>query len=446
MFGFAWLTLRQAQEAIKTGRLDEAQRVLRLPTLRNHRRTGELLVRLAAAYVERGERHLKREDTEQAWCDLLLAEGLQTGEKSSDRLRQALTRLGLAELRGLLLAGDTARAEESVARLRHRGVTSGEMGILDEGLRLWARARELAAQGDLAPAAEAAAHAARLLGVNPRLEELLTEVARNRARLPELLARLNEAARAGRWHEVLERAEAVLAVAPQHAEARALRGRAWHAVGPATVALPAPESDGGPPRGADDPLPGRFWLWIDGVGGYLVCAGNRLTFGQALPDARVDVPLVADVSRLHATLSRDAEGYVLEAVRPVQVNNTTTRRALLQPNDRVTLGATCQFLFRLPVPGNSTARLDLVSGHRLPTSVDGVLLLAETLLLGPPPQAHVAVADLKEPVVLFRHRDGLGLRPAGEMCVNGQPCRGRAILPPAAAVRGEDVSFAIEPA
>src|SRR5262245_34474475 len=169
MFGFAWLTLRQAQEAIKTGRLDEALRLLRLLTLRNHRRTGELLVRLAGAYVERGERYLKREDTEQAWCDLLLAEGLQTGAKSGDRLRQALTGLGLAELRALLLAGDTARAEECVARLRHRGVTSGELGILDEGLRHWARARDLAGRGDLALAVEAAAHASRLLGVNQRL-------------------------------------------------------------------------------------------------------------------------------------------------------------------------------------------------------------------------------------------------------------------------------------
>jgi tetratricopeptide (TPR) repeat protein len=446
MFGFAWLTLRQAREAIKTGRLDEALRLLRLPTLQNHCRTGELLVRLAAAYVERGERHLKREDVEQAWSDLLLAEGLQTGEKSNDRLRQALTRLGLAELRALILAGDPARAEECVARLRHRGVTSGELGVLDEGLRLWARARDLAGQGNLAPAVEAAAHASRLLGVNPRLEAFQAELLKNRTRLPELLARLNEAALGGRWNEVLERAEAVLAVAPQHAEARALRGRAWHAVGPVTVALPATESDEGTRDGAEDPLPSRFWLWIDGVGGYLVCGGNRLTFGQALPDARVDVPLVADVSRLHATLSRDPEGYVLEAVRPVQVNNATTTRALLQSNDRVTLGTTCQFLFRLPVPGNSTARLDLVSGHRLPTSVDGVLLLSETLLLGPTAQSLVAIADLKRPVVLFRHRDGLGLRPSGEMSVNGQPCNGRTILPPAATVRGEDVSFAVEPA
>ncbi len=123
-------------------------------------------------------------------------------------------------------------------------------------------------------------------------------------------------------------------------------------------------------------------MWIDGVGGYLVCLGSRLTFGQAILDAHVDVPLVADVSRLHASLTRDAEGYVLEAVRPIQVNGQNLTRTLLQTGDRVTLGASCQFQFRLPVPISTTARLDLVSGHRLPLSVDAILLMADTLVLG----------------------------------------------------------------
>src|SRR5437660_11771323 len=103
MFGFAWLTLRQAQEALKNGRLEEALRLLEQPAARNHRRAGELLVQLTRAFVERGERHLRLEETDQAWDDLLWAEALGTAEKSSDRLRQALTSLGVAELRALLL-------------------------------------------------------------------------------------------------------------------------------------------------------------------------------------------------------------------------------------------------------------------------------------------------------------------------------------------------------
>ena len=54
--------------------------------------------------------------------------------------------------------------------------------------------------------------------------------------------------------------------------------------------------------------------------------------------------------------------------------------------------------------------------------------------------------DLKQPVVLFRHKDGLGVRYTGELRVNGQAAPERAVLPPVATVAGEDIAFAIEPA
>jgi hypothetical protein len=442
MLGFAWLTLRQAQEALKNGRLEEAQRLLEQPVARSHRRTHELVVNLARRFVERGERCLDLDDVEGAWRDLLLAEALGTAERTGDRLRQTLTGLGMAELRALLQAGDTARSEEAVAHLRQRRVRSAELQVLEQGLRAWAHARDLAGRGEFGLALDTAEPAARLLGVNARFKAFQNELERQKTVFPELLVRLHEAAEAERWREVIERVEQVLTAAPQHAEARALRLRAWRAIEPAAVQISVTDEES---NGPVDPLPPRFLLWIDGVGGYLVCLGNRLTFGHGLVDARVDVPLVADVSRLHATLSRDAEGYVMEAVRPIQVNGATVTRALLQPGDRVTLGSTCQFLFRLPVPGNSTARLDLVSGHRLPTAVDAVLLMAETLVLGPGPQAHVVAPDLRRPMILFRHRNGLGLRHETELRVNGQKSSGRTILGPRATVSAEDVTFAVEP-
>jgi hypothetical protein len=469
MLGFGWLTLRQAQEALKNGRLEEAQRLLSQPSIAGHRRTGALLVQLTRSYAERGERQLRLDDVEGAWRDLLAAEGLGTAEKGCDRLRQALTGLGMAEVRALLQAGETGRAEEAVARLRQRGARSAELQVLEEALRGWLAARALADRGELGPAAEAAERARRLLGANHRLEEFHADLQRRRGDFVRLLGQLHEAADAGRWREVIETAEQVLAAAPQHAEARALRTRAWKALEPVTVAMgsPGPAQTEAAPEG----LAPRYLLWIDGVGGYLVCLGARLTFGQAARDPRTDVPLIADVSRLHATLTRDAEGYLLEAVRPIQVNGQSATRILLQAGDRVTLGSTCQFLFRLPVPGSTTARLDLVSGHRLPLAVDGVLLMADTLVLGAGPAAHVTVPDLKQPVILFRHKrdgaDGLGLRYSGALRINGEVGGSapaaiathsgaprsngeagprRTLLEPRATVSGEDLAFAIEPA
>ena len=101
--------------------------------------------------------------------------------------------------------------------------------------------------------------------------------------------------------------------------------------------------------------------------------------------------------------------------------------------------------FRQPVPVSATARLDLVSGHRLPLAVDAVLLMADTLVMGPGTQAHVEVPDLERPVVLFRHKEGLGVRYPGSLMVDGEPCRERAVLGPASRVRADNFTFAVEP-
>jgi tetratricopeptide (TPR) repeat protein len=447
MFGFAWLAIRQAREALKQGRLEEVHRLLTQPAIRDHRVVGGLLAQLARGYVERGERQLQLDDTESAWRDLLQAEQLQTAEKGIDRLRQALTRLAVAEVRALLHAGEPRRADESIAHLRERRVRSAEVQVLEEATRDWLQSRDLADRGEFALALDAVERVRRRLHDRPRLlEQLAADLERHRNSFAGLLVRLHEAADAGRWREVLEFAEQVLAVAPHHVEARRARSRAWKAIEPVTVAMPSPDTQTNGHALPCDGLPTRFMLWIDGVGGYLVCVGARLTFGQAILDTHVDVPLVADVSRLHASLTRDSEGYALEAVRPIQVNGQNVTRTLLQSGDRVTLGVSCQFQFRLPVPISTTARLDLVSGHRLPLSVDAIFLMADTLVLGNGPQVHVMVPDLKQPLVLFRQKNTLGIRYSGKLCINGHKSGERLLLgDPHATVSGENISFAIEP-
>jgi hypothetical protein len=193
-------------------------------------------------------------------------------------------------------------------------------------------------------------------------------------------------------------------------------------------------------------LPKRFLLWVDGVGGYLVCLSSRVTFGQATADGPIDVPLFADVSRLHAELSRDGEGYLLESTRGVQVNSVATSRTVLRCGDRVTLGSTCQFLFRRPVPVSPSVRLELVSGHRLPLAVDGVLLMADNLILGPGGQVHICVPWVSENVILYRSKDGLGVRYVGsEFRIDNKPCRDRAALPLPGVVTADSFTFAVEP-
>jgi tetratricopeptide (TPR) repeat protein len=445
MFGFAWLTLRQAREALKAGRLEEAQRLLNQSAAQGHKRSWELLHQVARGYVERGERHLRQDNAEAAWGDLLLAEQVGNSDSGAGRLRQSLVRLGLIQAHTCLEAGEPLRAADVLAHLRLRGVVHPEALPLEETAQAWLLARDLAERGEFNQALDYLAKAARLLSAPAvALAKFRATVQARHQTVVPLLGRLHEAAEKGRWRDVLELSEQILAAAPEHTEARKVRGLAWKALEPATVGerptlQPQPTA---PAELADSPT--RYLLWIDGVGGYLICPGSRILIGQATLEATVDVPLFADVSRLHASITRDAEGYLLHALRPVQVNGRMVDQALLQANDRITLGGSCQLQFRQPSPLSHSARLDLVSGHRLSVAVEAVLLMADTLLLGPDAQAHVSLPDVQKPVVLFRHRDGLGLRYAGKLTVNGKVCQERALLNTPASVTGDDFAFALE--
>src|SRR5262249_37527645 len=153
--------------------------------------------------------------------------------------------------------------------------------------------RELAGRGEFGQALATLDAVRRPLpGALPALKSFHEELQERQQTFPFLLARLHGATQSNRWADVLALTEQVLAVAPQHKEARKLRDLAGKAVQPATVAhqpTAPPEVDPAEPALLDSPY--RFLLWIDGVGGYLVCLGGRVALGQATAEAAVDVPL-----------------------------------------------------------------------------------------------------------------------------------------------------------
>src|SRR6516165_5361266 len=111
MLGTGWLTIRQSQEALKNGRLEEAHRLLGQSAAQGHQRSWDLLHQVALGFVQRGERHLSQNDAEAAWNDLLLAEQVGLADDSAAvRLRQVLSRKALDELQAILQAGDPGRA------------------------------------------------------------------------------------------------------------------------------------------------------------------------------------------------------------------------------------------------------------------------------------------------------------------------------------------------
>lgn len=445
MLGTAWLALRQANEALRNGRLEEAQRLLGQSAVQGHKKSWEALQQLARAFVDRGERSLRQDDPEAAWTDLLEAEKIGVADCGAEKLRHNLTRLGLAEVKVFLEAGEPRRAAEAIARLRDRSVRQPELKHLEDVAQDWVLAEELAARGEFNRSIQTVQRLRRFMpGQFPALDRFQQELERRHDAFASLLLKLHEAVDQGRWREVVQVSDQVLALAPQHAEARKFRQRAWQTIEPVTV-IEAVKAEAAGTRNPPPTPPSRLLLWIDGVGGYLVCLGNRVSLGQATPESAAEVPLLADISRLHARLTRDTEGYLLEASRPVLVNGQGVEKALLQSGDRITLGSSCQLRFVQPVPVSATARLDLTSGHRLPLALDGVVLMADTLVLGPGSQVHIALPDLKQPVVLYRQKDGLGIRCPGSFLVDGQRCQERGNLRSSSSIVGDDFALAVEP-
>jgi hypothetical protein len=202
------------------------------------------------------------------------------------------------------------------------------------------------------------------------------------------------------------------------------------------------------PRGSpskNDWRPGdRFLLWVDGVGGYLVCTRDEVTLGQPASEGQVDIPILGDVSRRHAKIRRDGEVYLIDPRRPVRIDGRSIDRPTALAEGVVIELGNVRVRFRRPHPLSSTARLEFVSSHRTQPSADAVLLLAESCVLGPAAQSHVLCGAWSRELILFRRGDELACRRSGRFQIDGQSATDGGHVTLKSHVSGEDFSLSIE--
>jgi hypothetical protein len=195
---------------------------------------------------------------------------------------------------------------------------------------------------------------------------------------------------------------------------------------------------------SNQPAPPRFLIWIDAVGGYLVCPGAEVKFGQAVPNNPIDVPLAADVSRHQLTIRRDSEGYVAEPVRETWLNGSRLAVAgTLGDGDLLKLGPV-ELRFRRPHALSATARIELAGFHRTRPSCDAVLLMADSCILGPKPNSHIVCRGWPQDVVLFRQPTGLVCLASGQFEIDGRAFQNRGQVAVGSRVSGEGFSFSLE--
>jgi hypothetical protein len=169
--------------------------------------------------------------------------------------------------------------------------------------------------------------------------------------------------------------------------------------------------------------PERFFLWIHGKGGYLICLKEAVVLGHAGGGRKVDVPLLAPVGAEHVRFWRESEGYWIEPIEPVWVDgHLATGPTWLRDGTHIQLAETVRLRFLLPHPCSMTGCLEFLSPHRTEPRSDAILLMGETCLVGPQPNCHIVCPWLPEPVVLFRHQGGLYCRAEGGLLWDGRQC------------------------
>lgn len=131
----------------------------------------------------------------------------------------------------------------------------------------------------------------------------------------------------------------------------------------------------------------RWRLWIDGCGGYLLLTGNRWTFGGVHAHSIADVRVRADWPRVAGRLERQASDYFwcdLSSAVP-----TEPTRSLIRPGRTLPIVGSARLTLSQPSPLVATAVLQLAAPHRFDEHVDGVILVDQTLLIGPYPECHI---------------------------------------------------------
>lgn len=480
MLGQWRIVLKQAEESARAGRFDEALALAGRPDVSDHRQAVQLRARLTGDLIDRAGRRAQADDLSGAIADLALAEvhGAPPDALAVARLKIAEQVTG--EVRAGLETGDPCRALERIERFARHHISGPSLRRLREAAEIWRQALDELRRGEFGQAREALDRAERLAGdsAGPAIQAARRDLDAKRQAAQGPIDRLYQALDGGVWAEILGASEGVLAIVPEHPTAKQARSQAWQQIGalnpagdlprragaaavnpnartlaqsttnnntagargPETLVIPAEPPPPPKPKAGD-----RFLLWADGIGGYLVCLGDEIVLGRDSPDSQADVPLLGDLSRRHAILVRSGDGYLLRAIHPTFLNNRKVEAATLRNGDVIRLGSSVELEFHQPSPVSTTARLVLVSRHRLRLAVDGVILMAETCLVGPSNQAHVPAPNLDAPLVLYRQGTGLWCKAPGAFEVDGRHHTVRAPLTMRSSVLGNEFSFSLEP-
>lgn len=177
----------------------------------------------------------------------------------------------------------------------------------------------------------------------------------------------------------------------------------------------------------------------------MVCTRDQVLLGQALFDNSVDIPLVADIGSNHASIQRTKEGYFFRPDGETKIGGVSVQEAqVLHHGDEVELNEVVRFRFQKSHPLSNSVRFNIISRHRTKPWSDGIVLMADTIIVGPSSNAHIVCPNWSQELVFVWRKQDLLCRSNQTFVVDGQPQQGMVPVRLGSRIEGGDFSLSIE--
>ncbi len=392
----------------------------------------ELSQQLMSALLRRTENAMSMGNLASAWTDLTTASKISrpADEDQVSRLMNQLVEMTIEAADALLAMAKTTHAVQLIDQLSRRKIMDWRADRIRNVAQCLQSAEDFAATGKFTEAIKQLEQAKNLQPSLPFVESRLAAGRQREIQMKELTAELQSTALKCHWADVNKCCQKILTIAPKHqialdaqkhsvsqiqrktsAGVRATQVPDRHRVSQSNSFFQFENSDRKPQETVcgftTDTVSNRsnsdtFLLWVDGVGGYLVCTNEFNTIGQAVPDSAISIPIVGDLRRRHARLETVGGHHLIHSLGDVSIDGVAIQSPVeIKHGQMIELDGGVKLKYLQSHPLSKTARLDFVSRHRTQPWSDAILLASKSIILGPNRNNHVFCPTWNSDLIIF---------------------------------------------
>ncbi len=419
--------------------------------------TGRNLARkLTRTLIQRAQYNTSINNLPAAWRDLTSATEIAhpTDQDRLSKHKSKLVDLTIESADAQLSDGKTTLALTLIFELESRRILDWRSDRISKTARLIQSADTLAAEGHLQRSNEKLEQA---IYLRPDLSLLTDRRKANHLRttqIDQLSKELQTALLDSQWNRVGQICKEILVIAPNYQVALEARRRLLERQKTSKIKNSRSPSETTPsfktakPTIANSQDNQQFMLWVDSIGGFLVCPSQINIIGCAIAQANIEIPIMADLSRRHVKIEAVNDTHLIRPLTHLAkielAGQPIATAAPWGAGKILELDGGVKIEYTRPHQSSSSARLNLISRHRTHPWSDAVLLANDKLILGPDPNNHIYCPHWSHNVTLFQ-REGVWYCQSNQSYrVDSQSVQGTASLTGRSRISGTDFSVGLE--